>query len=66
MYVNPYGNSAPYELRAAVDKLKKKLEEECKSEKPNIQKINKIQESLYMPDLFTNSYLGNERYRNPW
>ena len=66
MYVNPYGNSAPYELRKAVEKLKKKMKEERESEKPNIEKINKIQEALYMPDLFGNYLPGLERYRSPW
>lgn len=66
MYINPYGNSAPYELRKRVEDLKKKMKKELENEAPDINKLNKIQEALYMPDIFTNSYIGYERFRNPW
>ena len=66
MYVNPYRNSAPYELRQYVEKLKEKLKKELKNPQPDITKLNKIREAMYMPDIFENSYIGYERFRNPW
>jgi len=66
MYINPYGNSAPYELRKRVDDLKKKMKKELENKEVDIDKINKIQEALYMPDLFNENHVGYERYRNPW
>ena len=66
MYVNPYGNSAPYELRKHVENLKKKIAEEAQKPDADIDRINKIQEALYIPNLFGNTYRGYERFRNPW
>lgn len=66
MYVNPYGNSAPYELRKRVEDIKKKMSEELEKDAPNLYELNKIQEALYMPDMFTNSFIGYERFRSPW
>ena len=66
MYVNPYKNSAPYQLKKRVEELKDKMSKELENEQVDIDKINKIQEALYMPDIFGNSYVGYERFRNPW
>ena len=66
MYINPYRNSAPYELRQRVDDLKKKMSKELENEELDINKINKIQEALYMPDLFNNCFIGYERFKSPW
>lgn len=66
MYVNPYGNSAPYKLRKQVEALKKKMKEELEKPEPDITRLNKIQESLYLPDLFSGEYTGYERFRSPW
>ena len=67
MYVNPYANSAPYELRKHVDDIREKMKSELEKPAPDLKKLNKLREAMFMPDIFSQTYMGGyERFRSPW
>ena len=66
MRKNPYSDKAPYEVRKAVEGINKEIEEELKEIRPDMYRINKLREEMYMPGLFSDVYGYYDRFRSPW
>lgn len=62
---NPYGG-IPYAAKKAVEEAGKKISEEMEKPNPDMYKINKINESRYMPGLFSDVFGYYDKFRNPW
>ena len=66
MKLRSVNDGMPYAARKAVEKATEEINKELEKPKPDMQRINKINESRYMPGLFDDVMGYYDRFRNPW
>lgn len=63
---SPYIYGIPYEAKKAAEEATKAIKEELQQIKPDINKINRLNEARFMPGLFSDVYGYYARFRSPW
>lgn len=66
MRLRSVNDGMPYAAKKAVEAANKEIAKELENPNPDMHKINKINESRYMPGLFSDVMGYYDRFRNPW